>query len=470
MRCHRHRDDDRRERAGPGDRSDEPRRALTCGTRRQERAAHHAAEETARNCRDEAENPGERPQRGVPRQRHPCLAPAPFGREPDGADEDAAYQTEGHLTCDRNQECRELDQQRFEHRPDQQRQPTADGEEHDDRHQRTAAAGADTSGNERDAGGQHDENRVVDGAELRHAEVELTLQGRETDQHRPADGVVGEADRASGEAGTIESVAMQLGCATSALLTQDPGGDGRERRAPDHLDVRGAPQRHVLPEQGVPHVVEREARQRDETAQRQQRAADADPPEAGKAHAVGVVVGVEREGGHAGDRDAEQADDDRVVSRRGERAVVAALVDVPGDVPVEAEHRDQQADRGHADGQRRPARQTRGLLGPIGQAVQGGEAALAVAHDTDDDRSGEQDRHDAGRDHLVRGETPRRGEARRLNGQRVELGHAVASASGVGTVASRPTRTGLYDTDRCHMIQRRTGPSGNVTPDTSLPR
>ena len=53
-----------------------------------------------------------------------------------------------------------------------------------DGHQRTTAAGADTRRNEGDAGGEHDEDRVVDRAELRHAEVELTLQRRQPDQHR----------------------------------------------------------------------------------------------------------------------------------------------------------------------------------------------------------------------------------------------------------------------------------------------
>ena len=47
----------------------------------------------------------------------------------------------------------------------------------------------------------------------------------------------------------------------------------------------------------------------------------------------------------AGGEDAEQADEDEVVRRVGQRARVAALVDVQGDVPVHAEQRDEQRDR-----------------------------------------------------------------------------------------------------------------------------
>ena len=60
----------------------------------------------------------------------------------------------------------------------------ADGEDgrapREERHreQRAAAAEADAGGDEGDAGGEADEDRVEHAAELRHAEVELDLEGR----------------------------------------------------------------------------------------------------------------------------------------------------------------------------------------------------------------------------------------------------------------------------------------------------
>jgi hypothetical protein len=119
---------------------------------------------------------------------------------------------------------------------------------------------------------------VVDRAELRHPEVELPLKRRQADQHRATDRVVGEPRRPAVQSRPVESVAVQVWRAASALLAEHPGSDGGERRAADHLDVGGPPQRHVLPEEGVPQVVEREARERHHAAQREQGAADTHPP------------------------------------------------------------------------------------------------------------------------------------------------------------------------------------------------
>ena len=57
-----------------------------------------------------------------------------------------------------------------------------------------------------------------------------------------------------------------------------------ERRAADQHQVRGAPERHVLAEQAVPDVVEREAGQRERAAGGDHRAADGRPPAVAQVH------------------------------------------------------------------------------------------------------------------------------------------------------------------------------------------
>ena len=82
---------------------------------------------------------------------------------------------------------------------------------------------------------------------------------------------------------------------------------------------------------------------------------------------IAVLVGRSVPAGHrqhARDEHAEEPDEDQVVGRVGERARVAAVVDVQGDVPVHAEHGHEQraAEQHRRDG--RPRGQTRLSLGP----------------------------------------------------------------------------------------------------------
>ena len=58
----------------------------------------------------------------------------------------------------------------------------------------------------------------------------------------------------------------------------------------------------------------------------------------------------------AGGEDAEEAGEDEVVGRVGQRPGVAAVVDVQGDVPVHAEERGEQRDGGDRGGEARPSR------------------------------------------------------------------------------------------------------------------
>ena len=67
--------------------------------------------------------------------------------------------------------------------------------------------------------------------------------------------------------------------------------------------------------------------------------------------------------------DAEQAGEDEVVRGVGQRAGVAAVVDVQRDVPVHAEHRGDQRDGGERGGQRGPARRSRRRCGEGGRAA-----------------------------------------------------------------------------------------------------
>src|SRR3954447_10513559 len=99
-----------------------------------------------------------------------------------------------------------------------------------------------------------------------------------------------------------------------------------------------APQRDVLAEDAVPDVVEREAHHGVEAAAGQQYPADRGVPIAGDAYR-GRSWLVERQHNrdHPCQENAEQADDDEVVGRVGQRSRVAAVADMPTDVPDETE-------------------------------------------------------------------------------------------------------------------------------------
>ena len=64
-------------------------------------------------------------------------------------------------------------------------QAAADEQEEPDRAERGAAARPHAGEHEADAGGEHDQHRLEDEAELRHAEVELGLERRQT-EHQAA--------------------------------------------------------------------------------------------------------------------------------------------------------------------------------------------------------------------------------------------------------------------------------------------
>ena len=149
------------------------------------------------------------------------------------------------------------------------------------------------------------------------------------------------------------------GARARPLGEQDRLADQRDRGAADQHQVGRAPERHVLAEQPVPHVVEREADQREAAGRgHQQRRRAARPsrrvePDRRRAR----LLLRDRHGEEAGGEDPEQAEEDQVVGRVGQRSGVAALVDVQGDVPVHAEQRDDERAGADGGGQRDPLRE-----------------------------------------------------------------------------------------------------------------
>ena len=211
---------------------------------------------------------------------------------------------------------------------------------------------------------------------------------------RPTRNAPGE-QRAAQDREALVRLAAGLGRGARALGDQHRGGERRQRGAADQHQVRRAPQRHVLAEQPVPDVVEREAREREAGAGGHQHGAERRVPVLLQAHGRRARLGAglgQRHREQARDEDPEQAEQDQVVRGVGERAGVAAVVDVQGDVPVHADHGDQQRAADEHVRQRRPAGHAGQPLGVRRGAADELHAPGAVA-----DHHDERDRgHDAG--------------------------------------------------------------------------
>ena len=335
-------------------------------------------------------------QLGRPRQRHPDVRPAPFGRGAERAGEQAADGAEDEQAAPLEQQRRgELDEHRLGQverdvrealvpdAGDHQRDEPAHEQEERDRAERGARPAPDAGGDEADARGERDQQRLEEEVELRHAEVELGLERRQADQ---------EAAGQRGAAQPQPALGPRAGGARAgALGEQHALADERQRGAADQHQVGRAPQRHVLAEQAVPDVVEREADQREAAAGRHQHAAERRVPavvEPDRGRAGLLLRDHHRE--EAGGEDAEQAEQDQVVRRVGERAGVAAVVDVQRDVPVHAEQR--RDERGGADGggERDPGGEAADAAGERRGAVQELRLAGAVAEaEREQQRGGE---------------------------------------------------------------------------------
>ena len=203
--------------------------------------------------------------------------------------------------------------------------------------------------------------------ELRHAEVELGLEGREADQeaaHQPG-------AHARGRPAAARSRRRSPGVprVPSASSTACPI---RVIVAPP-ISIRWVgPQRVTSwPKSAVPDVVEREAEQGEAPRRRRsgcRRRARTSRPRSGPPPGPARSSG-RNDGQGAGGEDAEQAGEDQVVGGVGERPGVAPDVDVEGDVPVHAEQRDEQRGRGRRRREGRPAGQAGDALGEGGGAA-----------------------------------------------------------------------------------------------------
>ena len=99
----------------------------------------------------------------------------------------------------------------------------------------------------------------------------------------------------------------------------------RQRGAAEQLQVGRAPERHVLAEDAVPDVVEREAGEREARADEDQHAAERRLEAAGERSAPRPrLLRGEEDRQQAGEEDPEQPGEDEVVRDVGERAGVAA--------------------------------------------------------------------------------------------------------------------------------------------------
>ncbi len=325
--------------------------------------------------------------------------------------------------------------------------------------QRGAAARPQPHRHQRAARRQRDQQRLVDEPELRHPEVVLGLEHRQPDQQPAAEHA---APRVPDPAGRLRGAAA----GAAALPLQDHHRHQRQPGPADQHQVRRAPQRHVLPEDAVPHIVEGEAQQRVEPGAGQQHAAGGRVPVPGDPHrrGAGPLALGQHHGQHPGGEDAEQPDQDRVVRDVGQRALVAAVRDVQGDVPVHAEQRHQQRHHRHLQRQRGPAGHAAAgaALGQPRQPRQGGDAAGAVPPPEDQQERRQGGGAGGGDDDLVergaarrfrrrRGGQPQR-RSRRSRARHV-LHHRCSLAARIGTDGGdTPFRCGVCHLRMCHCL------------------
>ena len=299
-----------------------------------------------------------------------------------------------------------LDEQRLDHvgrevggdlaeqRSDQDRQGAANRDVDQQAPDCAARPDPDTRRDQADPGRQHDQRRLQGEGELGYPEVELALEGGERHQEGAGEDDLAESGPA-GE-GTPGRLALLV-----ALGVQRPGAEHRERGAADQHQVGRSPEGHVLAEDPVPDVVEREGEQGAGAADRDHQGADR-RVEAGRQPVGGAGRTVrQRQADHACEQDSEEPGEDEVVGRVGERARVASLVDVQGNVPVHAEDRDQQGDREEGAGQRRPAGQLGDALGDVGEATERREAAELVEQDGTEEQDRGHHRAGGGVDHVA---------------------------------------------------------------------
>ena len=165
---------------------------------------------------------------------------------------------------------------------DQQRQRAADRDVDEQAADRAAAARPDPRRDQADAGRQHDQHRLAGRARnWGTPKSNSPWKVESATRKAPASDDLAEAGPAGG-AGRPAGLALLV-----ALGVQRPGAEHRERGAADQHQVGRAPERHVLAEDAVPDVVEREGEQRARAADRDHQGADRRVP--GRARARSEV-------------------------------------------------------------------------------------------------------------------------------------------------------------------------------------
>jgi hypothetical protein len=165
--------------------------------------------------------------------------------------------------------------------------------------------------------------------------------------------------------------------------------------------MRRAPQRHVLAEEPVPRVVQREPEQRDDAADEQQDSAERHAPGADADPCRVLVVAAEQQRDVTRERDPGEPDDDEVVGGIRKRPGVATVVDVTRHVPVEPEHRGQQRPRRDRHGKHRPPREPGDPLGERGEPVEDPGPAGQMQTCEDRERRDEAERDDRRGDQVL---------------------------------------------------------------------
>lgn len=287
-----------------------------------------------------------------------------------------------------------------EHRADGQRNRTAqDDREHRGDHRR-AGPEHQACRDGRQRGRTRDHHGLQHQAELLDTEVVFDLEHRQPDEQAaerqvPQEGV---------EPGVVLDVARAaVAChGHPALVLEQQHGDQRQPGAADEHQMCWTPERHVLAEDAVPDVVEREADQRVQAAQRHEHAADGGVPGAGDPDRgrSRLLVG-QHHRQDTGDEQQEQPDQDEVVRRVGQRALVAALADVQAHVPDEAEQRADDGRGEQEDLERHPRRAVELAPEAFGEVVQPRDASLPVQVADPQQRGRDDGRDGRQSDHLV---------------------------------------------------------------------
>ncbi len=371
--------------------------------------ASRRARDAARDSRADCEDERLRQQVAGPRQPHRKLRPAPLGCEPCGSDGDAAGRAERQRPASQHDRQR-LDAERFaeverkawsgltEHRADEQADHAAQAEEEEGCAKGSTAPDPQTRGDQRGAGRERDQHRMKDQAVLRYTEVEFGLEGRQAHEQAahqadaPRRGhVLGpDTEARSGAGGGVG--ARPVGTCTQPFGDQNGLGYERQSGAPDQHQMGRTPERHVLAEQPVPQVIQGKRDQGERTAGRQQDATGGRVPTVCDPYGAPPRTLVRKDDREDSRREhAEQSHQDEVVRRVGERAGVAAVVDVQGYVPVHAEEGDVQGNRPQGRGQCRPPRQAGRPLGRGGGPPEDPHAAGTVSHRKAEQGGGGQD-------------------------------------------------------------------------------